>query len=128
MTNLPQASNSVGALLDDLFAAIDSKDSDRFVGFLADDARFRFGSAPAVQGRAAIRDAVEQFFTSIQALRHQVTLVVESGNTLVCEGEVTYTRHDGSTISLPFADVFEMAGERVADYKIYMDISPLFAN
>ena len=128
MTSLSQAANGAGALLENLFAAVDSKDSDQFVRFLADDARFRFGSAPAVHGRAAIRDAVEQFFTSIQALEHQVTMVVESGNTLVCEGEVTYTRHDGSTISLPFADVFDMAGELVADYRIYMDISPLYAS
>lgn len=128
MTGGPEAVEGAGDYLTELFAAIDSKDSDRFVGFLTEDARFRFGSAPVVEGRDAIRDAVEQFFGSIQALEHRVDRVVESGSTLVCEGEVTYTRHDGSSIGLPFADVFEMSGERIADYKIYMDINPLFAN
>ena len=50
-----------------------------------------------------------------------------NGGTQVCEGEVTYERHDGSKITLPFTDVFEYSGERIAHYKIYMDIGPLYA-
>lgn len=128
MTGVAQPADGVQGMLDELFAAIDARDSERFVGFLADDARFRFGSAPVVEGRDAIRDAVEQFFQSIQALEHRIGQVIESGNTLVCEGEVVYTRHDGTTIGLPFADVFELAGDRITEYKIYMDINPLFAS
>jgi ketosteroid isomerase-like protein len=37
-----------------LFAAVDAKDTQHFVGFLAEDATFRFGNQPAVRGRAAI--------------------------------------------------------------------------
>ena len=128
MTQVAGAARSEPLRLDDLFAAIDAMDGERFVAFLTDDARFRFGSAPVVEGRDAIRAAVEQFFASIQGLRHHVSKVVESGNTLVCEGEVTYTRHDGTTIDLPFADVFETYAGRIAVYKIYMDISPLYAS
>ena len=35
--------------LTDLFAAIDANDAAAFVGFLTDDAVFRFGSAPSVE-------------------------------------------------------------------------------
>jgi limonene-1,2-epoxide hydrolase len=114
--------------LPDLFAAIDAKNSDAFVGFLTPDARFRFGSAPAVNGRADIAGAVGGFFDSIAGLAHSVTACIVEGSTLFCEGEVTYTRHDGSTIALPFADVFELDGDMIADYKIYMDIAPLYAS
>ena len=116
------------SLLRNLFAAIDSKDVDGFVGFLTPDASFRFGSAPAANGADAIREAVGGFFTSIKALEHSVARAFADGSTLFCEGNVTYTRHDGSTVTLPFADVFEMAGDRIADYKIYMDIAPLYAD
>ncbi|MDX1509550.1 MAG: nuclear transport factor 2 family protein [Woeseiaceae bacterium] len=128
MTQGAIAASGEHVRLDDLFAAIDAMDAERFAAFLTDDARFRFGSAPVVEGRDAIRAAVEQFFASIQGLRHHVSKVVESGNTLVCEGEVTYTRHDGTTIDLPFADVFETHADRIADYRIYMDINPLYAS
>ena len=40
---------------------------------------------------------------------------------------MTYTRLDGSEITLPFTDVFEYRDELIAHYKIYMDIGPLYA-
>ena len=110
-----------------LFAAIDGNDAAAFVGYLTDDAVFRFGSAPLVRGRAAIQAAVEGFFGTIAGCSHHVQKTLASGSTLVCEGDVTYTRVDGSSITLPFTDVFEYDGELINHYKIYMDISPLYA-
>ena len=111
-----------------LFAAIDAQDSAAFVAYLSDDAVFRFGSAPAVQGRSAVQAAVETFFGSIAGLSHDIHKSLRDGRTLVCEGDVTYTRHDGSAIAIPFADVFEYEGAMIAEYKIYIDIAPLYAD
>ena len=110
-----------------LFAAIDAKDTKAFLGFLTEDALFRFGSAPAVQGREAIHAAVEGFFGTIAGSAHVVGKSIRDGATLVCEGEVTYRRHNGTEITLPFTDVLEYDGHLIADYKIYMDINPLYA-
>lgn len=114
-------------MLAGLFAAIDAKDTEQFLEYLSESPRFRFGSAPAVEGRAAVRDAVQAFFDSIAGLEHSLSASASVGTTLFTEGDVTYTRHDGSTITLPFADVFELRDGRIADYKIYMDIGPLYA-
>lgn len=110
-----------------LFAAIDAQDAAAFVSYLAEDAVFRFGSAPEVKGREAIAAAVDGFFSTIAGCSHQVAFSVQSGSTLVCEGEVTYQRHDGSRLTLPFADVFEYDGELIGAYKIYIDIAPLYS-
>lgn len=118
---------SQDAMLAGLFAAIDAKDTERFLSYLTESPRFRFGSAPAVEGRAAVREAVQAFFDSITGLEHSVAVSASVGTTLFTEGDVTYTRHDGSRITLPFADVFEMRDGWIADYKIYMDIGPLYA-
>jgi len=112
----------------DIFTAIDAKDGATFVSYLTEDAIFRFGSVPPVQGRDAIQAAVEGFFTTIAACSHEILNTLRQDDTLVCEGVVTYTRHDGSEISLPFTDVFEYEGSLVAHYKIYIDIGPLFAD
>ncbi|MDH5456082.1 MAG: nuclear transport factor 2 family protein [Gammaproteobacteria bacterium] len=111
-----------------LFAAIDAKDGAAFVAYLTEDAVFRFGSAPPVQGRDAIQAAVDGFFSTIGGCAHAVDNTLRQGDTLVCEGVVTYTRHDGSKISLPFTDVFEYENDLIAHYKIYMDIGPLYAD
>lgn len=115
------------AVLDGLFEAIDAMDSDRFVSFLTEDGVFRFGSTPAVIGRQAIRDAVQAFFTSISGLSHRVSRVWRDQATLVCEGEVCYRRHDDSEVILPFVNVFELQGDLISKYQIYIDIQPLYA-
>ncbi|MEO1202484.1 MAG: nuclear transport factor 2 family protein, partial [Pseudomonadota bacterium] len=104
-------SPAVTGPVEGLFDAIDSMDAANFVAYLTEDARFRFGSAPEAQGRAAIAEAVGGFFASIAGLKHHIDLFLVEGETIVCEGSVTYTRHDGSTITLPFADVFDMRGD-----------------
>jgi ketosteroid isomerase-like protein len=121
------ASTAHEALLHDLFAAIDACDSERFVGYLTPGAEFRFGSAPAVVGRDAIRQAVEGFFSTIAGLSHTLTRTVADGATLFCEGEVTYTRPDDSTVTLPFADVLRLEDGLFSSYRIYIDIGPLYA-
>lgn len=113
--------------LDGLFAAIDRQDADAFAGFLAEDAAFRFGNLPVVEGRHAIREFVAGFFQSIRGVSHSVLESWQAGDALVCRGEVTYTRHDGSTLSVPFANIFKLAGERVRDYLIYVDASALYS-
>jgi len=113
--------------LDDLFASIDTQDTVRFTGFLTPDATFRFGSAPAVAGREQIGAAVDGFFGSIAGCQHRLANTWSGDGTLVCEGEVTYRRHDGSEITLPFANVFGLQGDRIKNYKIYVDVAPLYA-
>ncbi len=110
-----------------LFVSIDAMDMEGFLAFIAPDAKFRFASAPPVQGHAAIREAVGGFFASIAGLSHELRRLVSQGNAVVCEGEVTYTRHDGSAITLPFCNVFETDAGLISVYRIYIDIAPLYA-
>lgn len=112
--------------LEALFAAIDAFDAEAFAEFLTPDASFRFGSAPALAGRDAIIAGVNGFFASLAGISHRIDQVIASEDSLLCEGCVTYRRHDQTEIVLPFADVFELHGELISEYKIYMDIAPLY--
>ena len=118
---------SDAALLPSLFNAIDNKNVDGFLEHLSETAAFRFGSAPAAIGHSAIREAVSGFFESIAALKHDLSRTIVDGDVLVCEGTVTYTRHDESQVSLPFVNVFELSAKTIDDYRIYIDIGPLYA-
>jgi len=110
-----------------LFASIDAMDTESFLSFIREDGTFRFGSSPAVTGHAAIKAAVESFFASFAALKHDLQRTVADENAVVCEGEVTSTRHDGSDVTLPFANIFEIDDGLISSYRVYIDIGPLFA-
>jgi hypothetical protein len=52
----------------------------------------------------------------------------EMGDVHIVESEVTYTRKDGTqTQPLPATSTLRMNGDRIRDYRVFMDISPLFA-
>lgn len=114
------------AMLGGLFASIDAMDTTQFLSRLTPTAEFTFGSAPTVQGHAAIGEAVNTFFSTIAGLRHELTNTLEQDDIVACEGTVTYTRHDSTTIALPFADFFTFDAELIAGYRIYMDVGPLY--
>ena len=122
----PNLAADAPAWLDGLFASIDSMNAEAFAGFLTQDAEFIFGNAPGARGREAIITAVGGFFSSIKALRHELTEVISRPDVLACWGNVTYTRHDDSQITLPFADVFALNDDKISTYQIYMDVGPLY--
>ena len=111
-----------------LFASIDAMDTESFLGFIAEECTFRFGSSPPITGRDGIRASVNDFFSMFAGLRHDLFRVIADDNGIVCEGEVTYTRHDGSEITLPFCNVFEADSGLISLYRIYIDMGPLYAS
>ena len=110
-----------------LFEAIDAKDVRKFASCLGDDVRFRFGSTPAVTGKAQVVQAVAGFFGSVQGLQHRVTKVWQEPDAVICEGEVAYTRRDGRAIVAPFLNVLRVREGLVRDYRVYVDASALYS-
>jgi ketosteroid isomerase-like protein len=116
----------------EVFRAIDARRADEFASFFAPDASFRFANAETVVGRDAIEQAVGAFFSSLRALQHDITGVWtgtwEQGEVVSVEAYVTYTRQDGSkTDPLPATSTLRMKGGAIQDYRIFIDLSPLFA-
>ena len=109
-----------------LLSAVDARDADRFVAFLTDDGKFTYANAPAVVGRSAVRTAVAAFFALVRSLEHTPRHVWTVPGHVVVEGTVRYVRHDGREVTLPFVNVLALAGDRIADYRIYIDGAPLF--
>lgn len=114
-------------LTDQLFRAIDGKDADGFAAHLTPDATFQFGNAPVVTGRDSVREIVHQFFAAIAAVKHTIHEKWVEPDTIICRGEVAYTRHDDSVLQVPFANILKLRGDLIHDYLIYVDTSQLFA-
>lgn len=94
------------AWIQQLFQSIDAMDTNTFLTFIADDAQFRFGNSPPAVGKNLIGQAVEGFFKSIKQNRHNILKTWMHPDTVICQGEVTYTRHDDSQLTLPFVNIF----------------------
>lgn len=110
-----------------LFSCIDARQAATFARFLCEDAVFRYGSTPEVQGRAAIATFVEQFFATLRSCEHRLLQRWEFGECRICRGLVTYTRLDGRAIELPFCNIMTMRGDLILRYEVFVDPTPLSA-
>jgi ketosteroid isomerase-like protein len=116
----------------DYFRAIDSRDVLTVAAAFAEDGTFRFGNSEPAVGRQQVEQAIFGFNSTIEGLRHDITGVWsgawDGGEVKIVEARVTYTRKDGTrTEPLPVVSTIRMRGHQIQDYRIFMDIAPLFA-
>jgi len=64
----------------------------------------------------------------IAGIKHHVLDVWAIDDVIVSRLDVTYTRHDGSTLTVPGVTIWGMRDRQIDDYRIYVDVAPLFAH
>ncbi|VVM82495.1 hypothetical protein PS647_02390 [Pseudomonas fluorescens] len=112
-----------------MFESVDRMSVEGFLSYLTDDVVFRFGNSPEVVGKEGVRAAIETFFTQIASLEHILQGVWSEGDTTIMRFDTYYTKHDGTIINVPCCVVVHFNASRlINDYRIHIDISPLYSN
>ena len=133
MTNAPSRATILAWARDLYEDSVDRKDARGFAAAFTEDGWLRFANNPRLEGRDAIEAAIAQFFTAMVSLKHTPKGAFIDGETLVLEAEVTYTRHDQQTVTVPAVTIYHIAGANEAgkpvadECRIYVDLTPLFA-
>jgi len=118
----------VSDLVRDMFAHIDRMDTPALLSSLAPDVVFQFGSAAAVTGRERVGEIVSGVFGGLRSISHEFLNIWQFDDVSVCRVATTYGLPDGRSKTLPAAVILKRgAGGLVADYRIYQDVSPLWA-
>lgn len=110
-----------------IFADIDLFDPDKFVTHLTEDVVFRFGNGEPVTGRAAVKEAVGGFFSTIDGLTHHILRSWDADEVTIVQNDVEYRRKDGKHVTIPNSDILVFAGDLVSNWQIYIDLAPVFA-
>ncbi|HEV7526510.1 MAG TPA: nuclear transport factor 2 family protein [Acidimicrobiia bacterium] len=118
---------TVSDLLRRVFATFDAKDVSTLAGFMTDEVELRLGNADMIKGKTAFVDAVNGFLGSIAGVRHEIRTVYEDGDAAIVEFDVHYTRLDGNVVTIPCCNVFRLRGGLIAEYRSYIDASPVYA-
>jgi ketosteroid isomerase-like protein len=112
-----------------MFERVDQRDAEGFAAHFATDGIVRFANNPPVEGREGIVQFANGFFEMIGGIRHAFERAYVLDGAEVLEGAVTYVRKDGREVGpLPFCSVFDLRGSEIAEYRVYVDTSPLFAD
>lgn len=115
------------AMVHAMCAQVDAGDAEAFGAWFADDATYTFGNGETLLGRDAVVAATAGAAGALPWVRHTVDEVAEVGDQLFCRFTIATEAPDGTLLALPCVTVIEMAGDRVVDYRVHMDISPALA-
>lgn len=105
-------------------AAVDAGDAEAFASWFADDATYVFANAEPLTGRAAITAATAGAAGALPWVRHTVEQVAEVGDQLFCRFTIETAAPDGTPLALPCVTVIRLAGDRITDYRVHMDLTP----
>lgn len=119
---------ATGPGVDRVFRVVDAMDAEGLGALLAEDARMVFGNAPPLVGRAAILSDCLTFAAAIQRLEHRVLRHWVVGADTVAEARATYTRLDGSSVTIPVVSIWTARADGlISHYRVYYDPTPIFA-
>jgi ketosteroid isomerase-like protein len=114
--------------IEEVFRIVDAMDAAGFADLFSDDGTATFANAEPMAGRAAIRAGIGGFFGSIAGLRHRIVRTWQVRADTVAETVVTYRRLDGREVSVPAVSIWHTTPDgRIDDYRIFVDLAPLYA-
>lgn len=109
-----------------VYADVDTMDVRKLLEHLTEDCAFVFGNAEPLSGHAAIEVHVGGFMGMIAGMAHEIEDVWRVDDVVIVRTKVTYTRKDRSQVSYPAAIILRLRGDRICEFRIYVDNSTLF--
>jgi ketosteroid isomerase-like protein len=116
----------------DYLDALDAYDLDRYAALLADDVSIQFNNDAPMNGRAAARAGLGQFWGAVSGmgyrLLHEPLNIYGTDGTFVLEALNHYDKPGQDRITVRAAAFTDRAADgRVTSVRLYQDVSPLFA-
>jgi ketosteroid isomerase-like protein len=109
-----------------VYEAIDSMDEQGFANCLTENCTFVYANSDPVIGRANAAAASQNFLKQLAGIKHHLLNVWAFEDVIVSQISVTYTRKDGSELTIPAVTIWKLQDRLIDEYRIYVDISPLF--
>lgn len=95
--------------------------------WFADDIDLRFANNPEIHDKQTALQALGGFYGTIAGMSHKAHAVIGSGDDVVQNSTVTYTRTDGRLVRLPVSSYLRRNADGKLDRLwIYIDINPLY--
>jgi hypothetical protein len=98
-----------------------------FFAFFSEDCAFRMANNEIVVGRDNIQAWVANYLGSVAGMQHVIFEEFTAGDVTAIYLDVTYTMQNGETFTLPAMTRTRVKDDKVIEYLIFMDPSPVVA-
>ncbi|HXM57125.1 MAG TPA: nuclear transport factor 2 family protein [Candidatus Dormibacteraeota bacterium] len=113
--------------VEEAFRTVDEMRLDDFAALFTPDGTMTFGNSSPTPDPAGSRQALADFYSLLRAVRHEVLGAWIVDDVSINESIVHYTMRDGSVVSLPATSILRWSGDRIREWRIYMDVAPAVA-
>lgn len=111
------------------FRDADQLDLPLLMSWFGPDIDLRLANVPPILGREAVEATFAQFWSGIKGMRHIREQIVADGDAAFQGSLVSYTRPDGSEVTMPVASHLHRDTAGTLDRLwIYIDLEPLYAD
>lgn len=112
-----------------LFGSMLKQDWTTFETCLDDDIFYRVGSGTPVQGKQSVSDFLKSLYTQVTMQPPDVRQVLDmpEKDQVIFEFEAHYLRlSDNKIVDFACTDVLRMNGDKIKEWRVYVDMSPLY--
>ena len=113
-------------IIKEVFAAVDAREPRALTEYFTPDIRFRFGNLPVIEGQQAVEAMLADFYDYVKELRHDIVGIHPSGDVWVVETVPHYVDAYGRSFNFPACNLFVVRGDKISEYKIFVDNSIMF--
>ncbi len=116
----------------EFFAVVDSRQPEKIATYMTDDVRLQMANMEPSVGVDALKAAFQAAANRFKSINHKIQGVWagqwESGDVVSVEAIVSYELPSGKVVELPCTSTLRLKGEKIADYRIFIDPSPAFGD
>jgi len=116
----------------EFFTIVDSRQPEKIAKYMTDDVRLQIANMEPSVGVDALKAAFQAAANRFKSINHKILGVWagqwESGDVVSVEAMVSYELPSGKVVELPCTSTLRLKGERIADYRIFIEPSPAFAD
>lgn len=102
----------------EMYARVDAKQVDEYIGLFDPDAQLRFAAGPVVRGAETIRDTLKRADEGHE-MQHRFLNCWELEDTTILEFEVDYRYADGRSVTFPAMTVLERSNGAITSMRVY---------
>jgi ketosteroid isomerase-like protein len=109
--------------INNVFAAVDTRISSRFMEFLTQDVVFVYANQVPVKGLAQLKVVLDQFNDSVKSMKHDIVGAFQCEDVWAVETKAHYEDRHGRKFSFPACNLITVRERHIAVYKIFVDNS-----
>jgi ketosteroid isomerase-like protein len=116
----------------EFFAVVDSRQPEKIAAYMTSNVRLQMANMEPSVGVEPLKAAFQAAADRFRPISHEIQGIWggmwEQGDVVRVEAVVRYELRSGTVVELPCTSPLRLRGDKIADYRIFIEPSPAFAD